>query len=81
MASRMKNELRDFVDAWRIAAERLEELRRSDLHNVEVSDQIEALTCAFEATLADPARRSSGLVEQQKVFARMRHAGSLPPRE
>ena len=80
MASDDENELRAFVDAWRMASDRLEALRREDLRRIEVSGQIEALASAFEATLAGPIRKSSGLVEQQKVFARMRHAGSLPPR-
>ena len=81
MDSAKTKELRDFVDGWRIASERLEALRREDLRRIEVSGQIEALTGAFEATLAGPVRKSSGLVEQQKVFSRMKHAGSLPPRE
>ena len=76
MASDEKSELRAFVDAWRTASERLEELRREELRTVEVSEHIEALTGAFEATRATPVRKSSGLVEQQKVFARMKHAGS-----
>lgn len=80
MARDDESELHAFVDAWRIAAERLEELRREDLRNVEASNHIEALTSAFEATLAGPVRKSSGLVEQQKVFARMKNAGSVPPR-
>lgn len=81
MASDDESELRDFVDAWRTASGRLKALRCEDLRDVEVSGHIEALTSAFEATLAGPVRKSSGLVEQQRVFARMRHAGSLPPRE
>ena len=71
-------ELRAFVDAWRSASERLEDLRRRDLRNVNVADRIESLNGAFEATLARPPRTSSGLVEQQAVFARIRHAGSVP---
>ena len=80
MACDTKDELRAFVDAWRIASDRLEALRREDLRRIEVSGQIEALSSAFEATLADPIRKSSGLVEQQRIFARMKDAGSLPPR-
>ena len=72
-------EMRAFADAWRNASVRLEDLRRRDLRNVNVSEQIEALNGAFEATLARPPRKSSGLVEQQALFARIRHAGSVPP--
>ena len=74
-----KSELRAFVDAWRTASERLEALRREDLRDVDVSEHIEALSGAFEATLTGPQRRSSGLVEQQAVLARMKDAGSVPP--
>ena len=67
-------ELRAFVDAWRVASGRLEDLRRRDLRDVDVAARIEALNGPFEAALERPARTSSGLVEQQAVFARMRHA-------
>lgn len=81
MAGDQNNELRAFVDAWQIASERIEDLRREDLREVKVADHIQTLTGAFEATLARPARSSSGLVEQQAVFARMKNAGSLSPGE
>ena len=78
MADDPNIELRAFVDAWQIASARLEDLRRRDLDDVNVADHIEALNGAFEAALARPARTSSGLVEQQAIFARMKHAGSIP---
>ena len=74
-------ELRAFVDAWRVASLRLEDLRRVDLQNVNVADHIEALNGAFEGTLAGPPRLGSGLVEQQAIFARMNDAGSVPAGE
>ena len=77
MARDQDIELHAFVNAWRIASARLEDLRREDLRNVNVADRIEALNGAFEATLARPPRASSGLVEQQAVFARMKHAGPV----
>ena len=81
MASDSKSELRAFVEAWRVASERMEALRREDLRRVDVADHIMALNDAFEATLAGPARESSGLVEQQAIFSRLRHAESVPPGE
>lgn len=80
MSAGQDTELRAFVAAWRIASARLEALRRRDLRNVVVADHIEALNGAFEAALAGPPRTGSGLVEQQAVFARIRNAGSVPPR-
>ena len=66
--------LRAFVERWRIAGARLEHLRREELRNVDVAAAIESLDGAFEATLAGPERTTSGLVEQQAIFARLRHA-------
>ena len=79
MASDDKNELRAFVGAWKIAAARLEALRREDLRDVNVARHIMALNGAFEATLTRPIRKSSGLVEQQVIFSRLRNAGPVPP--
>lgn len=75
------SDLRAFADSWRIASARLEGLRRQDLRDIDVASHIEALSGAFAATLARPPRTSSGLVEQQVVFARIRHAGSVPAGE
>ena len=66
--------LRAFVERWRIAGARLEHLRREELRDVDVAAVIESLDGAFEATLAGPERTTSGLVEQQAIFARLRHA-------
>ena len=74
MASELESELRDFVERWKVASERLEALRREDLRSVNVARHIMALNGAFEATLARPIRKSSGLVEQQVIFSRMRRA-------
>ena len=66
--------LRAFVERWRIAGARLEHLRRAELRAVDMAAVIESLDGAFEATLAGPERTTSGLVEQQAIFARLRHA-------
>ena len=78
MASDSNIELRAFVDAWQVASARLEDLRREALADVDVGNHIEAMNGAFEATLARPSRKSSGLVAQQAIFARMKHEGSVP---
>ena len=77
MAGDLNGELRGFVERWRIAGARLAALRRSQLRDVEVADHIEALDGAFEATLAGPVRTTSGLVQQQAMFARIRDARPL----
>ena len=80
MASDSKSELRAFVGAWKVASERLEALRRDRLRHIDVTRQIMALNGAFDAALVDaPPRITSGLVEQQAVFARLKNAGPVPP--
>ena len=81
MAGDVNGELRGFVERWRVAGARLAALRRSELRDVEVADHIDALNGAFEATLAGPVRTTSGLVQQQAMFARIRDARPLSPGE
>ena len=72
-------DLRAFVERWRIAGPRIEELRREELRNIEVAQVIESLNGAFEATLSGPVRTTSGLVEQQAIFSGIGHARSVSP--
>ena len=81
MAGDSNSELRGFVERWRIAGARLAALRRAQLRHVEVADHIEFLDGAFEASLAGPVRTTSGLVQQQAMFAGMRDARRLSPGE
>ena len=81
MAGDLDGELRGFVERWRVAGARLAALRRSELRDVKVADHIDALNGAFEATLAGPVRTTSGLVQQQAMFARIRDARPLSPGE
>ena len=75
------NRLRAYVERWRLASARIEELRRKELRHVNVAEHIEAMNGAFEAALCTQTRKTSGLVEQQAIFARMRDARSVPPGE
>ena len=79
MSDNQEKELRAFVERWRLAAAKFEELRRKDLRNVTVAEHIETMNGAFEAALSTQTRSTSGLVEQQAIFAKMRDARSLPP--
>ena len=81
MADDRQSELRAFVERWRIAGARLEELRGEEIRNVRVADHIQSLNGAFQATLDGPVRTTSGLVEQQAIFARIRDARSVSPGE
>ena len=79
MSDNQKKELRAFVERWRLASAKFEELRRKDLRNVNVAEHIEAMNGAFEAALSTQTRTTSGLVEQQAIFAKIRDARSVPP--
>ena len=81
MAGDLDGELRGFVERWRVAGARLAALRRSELRDVEVAVHIDAFDGAFEASLAGPVRTTSGLVQQQAMFARIRDARPLSPGE
>ena len=74
-----EKELRAYVERWRLASSKLDELRRKDLRNVNVAEHIEAMNGAFEAALSTQTRKTSGLVEQQAIFAKLRDARSVPP--
>ncbi len=74
-----EKELRAYVERWRLASAKFEELRRQYLRNVNVAEHIEAMNGAFDAPLSTQKRETSGLVEQQATFAKIRNAGSVPP--
>lgn len=74
-----EKELRAYVERWRLASAKFEELRRQHLRNVNVAEYIEAMNGAFEAALSTQKRKTSGLVEQQAIFAKIREARSVPP--
>lgn len=65
--------VRRWVENWRQADRQLERLRAEEIRNSDTTAAIEQLSDAFES-----ARRqwkpptTSGLVEQQRLFARLR---------
>ena len=80
MVDDQENEkIRAYVERWGMASAKFAELRRKDLRNVNVAEHIEAMNGAFEAALSTQVRRTSGLVEQQAIFAKIRNARSVPP--
>ena len=66
---------RRWVKTWQDAGPRLEAIRRSELRALNVYDAIALLCGAADYTVPPRAPKpSSGLVEQQQLFARMRRA-------
>jgi len=69
----MKNHEKEllWVRAWQKAGPLLAELRRQEICRADTTQAILQLDDAFQsALLQNPPRPSSGLVEQQKWFAR-----------
>jgi hypothetical protein len=64
-----------WVDVWRQAGPRLEHLRREELKRVDPYQAI-ALLCGPADYRSPPrvARPSSGLIEQQRLFGKLRPA-------
>ena len=74
-----EKELRAYVERWRVASAKFDELRRKRLRNVNVAAHIEAMNGAFKAALSTQKRTTTGLVEQQAIFAKIRNERFLPP--
>jgi hypothetical protein len=65
--------LRQWVEAWRRAGPELEEIRRREIESVDTGEAIRQIFGSSEALLRNlPASTTSGLVEQQAWFAKLR---------
>lgn len=68
-----KKDAEALVDQWEKRNELLEGVRRKEILSVDTQDFIRSMSGVLESVLADlPARSTSGLVEQQAVFSRLR---------
>ena len=73
-ASEERDLLRRWVDTWRRAAEELDEIRRREIESADTQEAVRQLFGTGELDYTSPPRTSSGLVEQQVWFARVRSA-------
>jgi hypothetical protein len=65
--------MRRWVETWKEAGPALEAIRRKEIEAINVLESLAALEDAFNYALRElPPRQSSGLVEMQKWFARLR---------
>lgn len=65
--------MRRWVETWKRAGPELEAIRRKEIEKINVLESLAALEGAFNyATRNLPPRDSSGLVEMQKWFAKLR---------
>lgn len=65
---------RRWVNTWREATPRLEAIRRRELRELDAFAAISRLCGAADYRVAPRAPRpTSGLIEQQRLFAKLRH--------
>lgn len=68
-----KEMLARWVENWKEAGKELEKIRREEIRASSVQAAVLALTDAFESAIRlNPPKPTSGLVEQQKLFKKMR---------
>ena len=67
-----RNRLREWVESWRRAGPALEEVRRRELENLDTQEAIRQIFGSAPAFSDLPHRTTSGLVEQQAWFAKLR---------
>ena len=64
--------MRRWVETWRRAGEELDEIRRRELQSTDTREAIRHLYGSGALVQDLPRRTTSGLVEQQAWFARLR---------
>ena len=67
------DDLKHWSQTWKAAGVELEKIRRREIRSADTQKAILILSDAFEAALrTTPKRTTSGLVEQQRLFRRLR---------
>jgi len=65
--------IRRWVETWKRAGPELEAIRRKEIEKIDSLESLAALEDAFNYALGTlPPRQSSGLVEMQEWFAKLR---------
>ena len=65
--------IRDAVQAWQVASQRLEALKAEELISINVHEVLESLDDLFEDAIRRfPPQPYSGLIEQQAWFKKLR---------
>ena len=73
MTKEEKENILKWINCWKEAGPVLEQERRERIRNTDTALAVNALNDAFESAIAHhPSRKHSGLVEQQRLFSRLR---------
>jgi len=70
--------LRRWVDTWRHAGPELDRIRRAEIESIDTREAVRQIFEDFDQSVLEPAPPTSGLVEQQAWFARLRTARPTP---
>jgi len=66
-------ELRAWVQNWREIGPELDRVRREEIRSANTQESIRAFDLAFQAAIRNhPPRATSGLVEMQRLFKKLR---------
>jgi hypothetical protein len=62
-----------WVDAWIHAGDALEKIRENDVKHADTSEALRSFTgSVLHALRTRPASKTSGLIEQQRIFSKFR---------
>lgn len=64
--------LRQWVDTWRRAAQELDEMRRREIESTDTQEAVQQIFGTGDDSIDLPPPATSGLVEQQAWFAKVR---------
>jgi hypothetical protein len=71
----MKNALQNYVDTWREVSPLLEAMRDEALRTTPLPVAMEQLSSMIDSAIfLEPLSDTSGLVEMQRIFAKLREA-------
>lgn len=72
MDEEKKRQMRDWLDGWKRAGERLEALRIKEIRESNIETIADFETAFWSALYLTPNSPTSGLVEMQEKFAKLR---------
>ncbi len=64
--------MRRWVEIWKQAGPELEAIRQREIQELDTRQALESLESSFNYAVRLPPRPSSGLVEMQRYFAKLR---------
>jgi hypothetical protein len=73
-----QEQMRRWVATWKQAGPELEAIRRREIREADNLEILQSLESSFNYAVRLPPRPSSGMVEMQRLFAKLRAAHERP---